>query len=359
MKITFHEKNWLYRSICLLALGAVTIGLCACGGNVSGGSPDKSENAAKAEFFGMDTYLTFTAYGNGAEEALEEAEQLMQELEGLWSVTDEGSEIYQVNHGDGEPVPVSDRTAEIVNFALDMAKETDGALEPTIYPVLTAWGFTTGENRIPEKGELESLLQNVGYERVEADGNRIRLPKGMELDLGAVGKGYAGDLVTELLIGRGMESALLDLGGNIQMLGSRPDGSEWRLGIRNPFGEGTIGVLSVSDCAVVTSGSYERYFVGEDGKEYGHIIDPDTGYPADNELASVTIIAGEGKRADALSTAMLVKGPEGAKEYWSAHPDFEMIAVTDSGTVYLTDGIRDQFSLSGAFANMKVSVWEQ
>lgn len=180
MKITFHEKNWLYRSICLLALGAVTIGLCACGGNVSGGSPDKSENAAKAEFFGMDTYLTFTAYGNGAEEALEEAEQLMQELEGLWSVTDEGSEIYQVNHGDGEPVPVSDRTAEIVNFALDMAKETDGALEPTIYPVLTAWGFTTGENRIPEKGELESLLQNVGYERVEADGNRIRLPKGME-----------------------------------------------------------------------------------------------------------------------------------------------------------------------------------
>ncbi|MEZ3469114.1 MAG: FAD:protein FMN transferase [Schaedlerella sp.] len=353
-------KKRLYRSLCFLALGAAMGGLCACGGNDSGSGIDqKEENTAKAEFFGMDTYMTFTAYGSGAEDALEEAKELMQELEGLWSVTDEGSEIYQVNHGNGETVPVSERTAEIVDFALDMAAETQGALEPTIYPVLSAWGFTTGENRIPETEELEGLLRYVGYEQAEVDGNRIRRPEGMELDLGAVGKGYAGDLVTELLKERGIRSALLDLGGNIQMLGSRPDGSEWRLGIRNPFGEGSIGVLSVSDCAVVTSGNYERHFTGEDGKEYGHIIDPDTGYPAENELAAVTIIAEEGKKADALSTAMLVKGPEGAKEYWSAHQDFEMIAVTDSGTIYLTEGIRDQFSLSGAFANMKISVWEQ
>ncbi len=117
---------------------------------------------------------------------------------------------------------------------------------------------------------------------MELDGNVITLPQGMELDLGAVGRGYAGDLAAELVEEEGVTSALLDIGGNVQAVGSRPDGSDWRLGLRNPFGEGNIGVLSVSDCAVVTSGNYERYFVGENGQVYGHIIDPETGHPVDN-----------------------------------------------------------------------------
>ena len=312
--------------------------------------------AKEREFFAMDTYMTFTAYGQEADTALQAAEEEIHKLEGEWSVTDENSEIYKINHSQGAPVTLSQDTAKILDFALEMARQTDGALDPTIYPIMTAWGFTTDQNRIPSSEEIESLLENVGYEQAVLNGNQIQLPAGMELDLGAVGKGYAGDLAAEILKDRGITSALLDIGGNIQAIGSRPDGSNWRLGIRNPFGEGQVGVLSVSDRAVVTSGNYERYFAGDDGQIYGHIIDPSTGYPADTGLASVTIIAEEGKVGDALPTAMFVKGPQEAEEYWRAHQDFDMLMITEDGEIRLTEGIQDSFTLSGSFANMEVQV---
>ena len=168
----------------------------------------------------------------------------------------------------------------------------------------------------------------------------------------------SGDILARLLKDEGVTSALLDLGGNIQAVGERPGGGDWRLGIRSPFdgGEGVLGMLLASDCAVVTSGNYERYFVGEDGKEYGHIIDPDTGYPVDNGLASVTIITEEGKRGDALSTSMFVKGLDEASRYWRDHQDFEMLLVTQDGQIYLTEGIEDQFTLSSDFGNMETHV---
>ena len=175
----------------------------------------------------------------------------------------------------------------------------------------------------------------------------------MELDLGAVGKGYAGDLAASLVEEAGVTSALLNIGGNVQTVGSKPDGSKWRLAIRSPYGEGEVGVLEVSDCAVVTSGNYERYFTGEDGKRYGHIIDPKTGYPVDNGLASVTIITDEGKMGDALSTSMFVKGLQGAQEYWKSHDGFEMIIMTEDKELYLTEGIADHFTLTDEFSNME------
>lgn len=310
----------------------------------------------QVNFFGMDTYMTITAYGEDAGEAVEEAQARILELEKEWSVTDESSQIYQANHSGGSPVTLSDDTRDVVSFALEMAEKTGGALEPTIYPVLEAWGFTTDENRIPAPDEIQTLLEHVGYEQVSLSGNELTLPEGVELDLGAVGKGYAGDAAAEVIKEQGVTSALLDLGGNIQAVGKRPDGTDWRIGIRNPFGDGQMGMLLASDCAVVTSGSYERYFVGEDGKEYTHIIDPETGYPVDNGLVSVSIIAEEGKVADALSTSMFVKGLEGAEEYWKEHQDFEMIAVTEDGDIYVTEGIEDQFTLGDSFGNMELHI---
>ena len=310
----------------------------------------------QVNFFGMDTYMTITAYGEDAGEAVEEAQARILKLEKEWSVTDESSQIYQANHSGGSPVTLSDDTRDVVSFALEMAEKTGGALEPTIYPVLEAWGFTTDENRIPAPDEIQTLLEHVGYEQVSLSGNELTLPEGVELDLGAVGKGYAGDAAAEVIKEQGVTSALLDLGGNIQAVGKRPDGTDWRIGIRNPFGDGQMGMLLASDCAVVTSGSYERYFVGEDGKEYTHIIDPETGYPVDNGLVSVSIIAEEGKVADALSTSMFVKGLEGAEEYWKEHQDFEMIAVTEDGDIYVTEGIEDQFTLGDSFGNMELHI---
>ncbi len=311
----------------------------------------------KTSFFAMDTYISLTVYGENGDTALEDAQSKMEELEALWSTTDENSEIYSLNSSGGEAVTVSNETRDLLEFALSMADETEGALDPTIYPVLLAWGFTTGENRIPEENELQALLQDVGYERVKIEGNEVTVPEGMKLDMGAVGKGYTGDVLTGILKEAGVTSALLDLGGNVQVIGTKPDGSRWRLGLRNPFdAEGYLGVLEIADAAVVTSGSYERYFIGDDGKRYGHIIDPATGYPAESGLASVTIVAKEGKLCDALSTSLFIMGREKAEGYWREHGDFEMILITDEGELYITEGISDAFSLSGGFGNMEVHV---
>lgn len=341
---------WINKKRILLTLVAGLLFLTACFGILGG------KKEASVTFMAMNTYMTLTAYGVNSGEILEEAQKKVEALDARWSVTDEGSDIYAVNHGGREAIAVSDETRELLEFTLTMSQKTDGALDPTIYPVLTAWGFTTDENRIPSDEELTQLLQKVDYKKISVSGNEVQIPDGMQLDFGAVGKGFTGDMLAELLKENGIRSALLDLGGNVQTIGSKPDGSDWNLGIRDPFGNGTVGVLSVSDLAVVTSGSYERYFVGEDGKTYGHIIDPATGYPADNGLASVTIIAGEGKLCDALSTALFIMGLEDATAYWQQNPDFDMILITDSGDLYLTEGIQGKFTLDQAHHDMQTHV---
>lgn len=307
---------------------------------------EEMQQPVERSLFAMNTYMTFTAYGEDAQAALQEAEECIQQVEGLWSVTDEDSEIYQANHSGGQPVTVSEETAEIISFALEMAQRTGGALDPTIYPVLTAWGFTTDSKQVPSQQRIAQLLEQVGYDRVQLNGSELTVPDGMELDLGAVGKGYTADLVTEILRRHGVASALISLGGNIQAIGSRPDGSDWRLGIRAPWESGNLGVLTVSDAAVVTSGGYENYFDDEQGNIYWHILDPSTGYPADSGLQSVTIVGREGKMCDALSTALFVMGAQSAEQYWRENGGFEMLLVTDSGEILITEGIAEDFTLN-------------
>lgn len=304
------------------------------------------QQPVERSLFAMNTYMTFTAYGEDAQAALQEAEECIQQVEGLWSVTDEDSEIYQANHSGGQPVTVSEETAEIISFALEMAQRTGGALDPTIYPVLTAWGFTTDSKQVPSQQQIAQLLEQVGYDRIQINGSELTVPDGMELYLGAVGKGYTADLVTEILRRHGVTSALISLGGNIQAIGSRPDGSDWRLGIRAPWESGNLGVLTVSDAAVVTSGGYENYFDDEQGNIYWHILDPSTGYPADSGLQSVTIVGREGKMCDALSTALFVMGAQSAEQYWRENSGFEMLLVTDSGEILITEGIAEDFTLN-------------
>lgn len=301
---------------------------------------------AESTLFAMNTYMTFTAYGENAEAALDESMEQIKILENLWSVTDSESEIYRANHSAGQAITVGEETAELISFALEMAEKTNGALDPTIYPLLTAWGFTTDTKQAPSDEEITSLLQYVGYDRIQLEDKNLSVPAGMELDLGAVGKGYAADLVTEVLKEYDVESAIISLGGNIQAIGSRPDGSDWRVGIRAPWEDGNLGVLEVSDAAVVTSGGYENYFEDEDGTVYWHIIDPATGYPANSGLQAVTIIGDEGRLCDALSTALFVMGPEKAEEFWRENGGFDMLLVTDESEIILTEGIVDDFTLS-------------
>lgn len=303
-------------------------------------------------FFAMDTYMTISA-PEASEQLLDECEATIVEFAGHISVTDTGSEIYALNaSGNAE---VSGEVIDILEFALEMCESTDGALDITMYPVVRAWGFTTGEYRIPDEDELAVLLENVDYTAVNVDKNIITIPEGSMIDLGSVAKGYASDIIADILREDGTKSALIDLGGNIYCLGSKSDGSNWNVGLRDPMGGDYLGVVSVKDCAVVTSGCYERYFE-QDGVRYGHIFDPETGYPADSGLISVTVIGKSGAMCDALSTALYVMGPDRAIEYLRTRDDVEVILVRDDGRLIITEGIAGQFTPLGAYEHFETEL---
>ncbi len=303
-----------------------------------------SDKAHEKTFFAMDTIITLSAYGNNAPEAISAAEQRIKELEGTFSVTNEQSDISRINRSEGLETEISADTAGLLSLTLDIAEKTGGALDPTIYPVLLAWGFTTGENRVPEKEEIASLLQNTGYENVILGKSAVTLPRGFMLDMGAVGKGFAGDKAAQILSEHGITSALLDLGGNIQAVGAKPDGSPWRIALRDPQSGGNLGILELVGKAAVTSGAYERYFTDEVGNTYGHIIDPKTGCPADSDLLQTTVIADSGAYADALSTALFVMGLEGAEEFHKKNGGFDMILIDKDGNIHITEGISGDFT---------------
>ncbi|MBQ3986400.1 MAG: FAD:protein FMN transferase, partial [Oscillospiraceae bacterium] len=285
-----------------------------------------------AEFFAMDTYMSVKAYGG---DAVDEAEALVFELERKLSITDGLSEISAVNEAGS--AQVSQETAELVASALSLCELSGGALDISVYSVTRAWGFTAGEYRVPQEAELEKLLRLVDYTKVTVSGDTVSLGEGMLIDLGAVAKGYAGDRVTELLRSHGVKSAIINLGGNVQCLGRKPDGSRWKIGVQDPAGSGYVGVIEAEDEAVITSGGYERFFV-EDGKTYWHIIDPSDGRPADSGLISVTVIGKSGLACDGLSTALFVMGKEKAAGLWRENGGFEAVFVTENGDIIITEG---------------------
>ena len=323
---------------------------------LTGCSGAPAQEPESATFFAMDTAMDFTVYGDAA--LLDEAETLIGSLEEQVSVTDEHSDIYAIDHtGSGS---LSGNAAELMEQALELCRRTGGALDISVYPIVRAWGFTTGSYQIPDEETIQSLLPLVDYTQIQYDAATgvVTLPEGMEIDLGSVAKGYAGQLAAQMLRNSGVESALLNLGGNVQTVGAKPDGSPWQIGIKDPQGEDAMMVLSVEDQAVVTSGGYERYFE-QDGQTYWHVMDPSTGHPADSGLISVTIVGDEGVVCDGLSTALFVMGLEKAADLWAQSCDFEAVFVTASGEVYITEGLRDRFALTEQYADTPVSVIER
>lgn len=196
---------------------------------------------------------------------------------------------------------------------------------------------------MPDAAALDALLAQVDYTALHPDGDTLTLPAGMQIDFGALAKGYTSDSLMQLFRDGGAEHAIVSLGGNVQALGTKPDGSDWKVGVVSPFSpQENLCVLSIHDKAVITSGNYERYFE-ENGTRYHHIIDPADGFPADNGLVSVTIIGESGILCDARSTALFVLGEADAIAYYQAHDDFDMILVTDDARILYTEGIADTF----------------
>ena len=323
---------------------------------LTGCSAESSPEPVQGTFFAMDTVMDFTIYGESG--LIDQSESLITSLESLVSVTDADSELYAINQtGSGM---LTEEASSLMEQALEICRRTDGALDLSIYPIVRAWGFTAGNYQVPDEAEIQALLPLVDYRKIQYDAatGTVTLPEGMEIDLGSVAKGYAGQLAAQMLREHGVQSALLNLGGNVQTVGTKPDGSPWQIGIKDPQGEDAMMVLSVEDQAVVTSGGYERYFE-QDGQTYWHIMDPSTGHPADSGLISVTIVGDEGVICDGLSTALFVMGLEKAADLWAQSGDFEAVFVTASGEVYITEGLRDRFALTEQYADTPVSVIER
>ena len=335
------------RQLAALLLTIFALSLTACG-----------ETAAESEtrtVYAMDTVMNLTVYGENAAAALESAEKELHTLdEAVLSRTAEGSELYALNTSNGETVEygADDILPALIETALTISDATDGAFDPTLAPVLDAWGFTKDEHRVPSADALKELLSHTGCGKVAlektADGWTVTLLDGAQLDLGGIAKGYAADLLRAQLEKEGVTSATLDLGGDVFVMGRKTDGSDWRIAVKDPADtESYLGVVSAADKFIVTSGVYERYFE-ENGVRYHHILDPKTGCPAESGLVSVTVLCENGAWADALSTACFVLGPDGAlalrDDLADQGTDFELILATDDGRVLYTDGLAGAFT---------------
>ncbi|MCL2828975.1 MAG: FAD:protein FMN transferase [Oscillospiraceae bacterium] len=321
----------------ILIAGLILISL----GSLVGCSQAEPE---RATIFAMDTVMTLTIYGDEASAARQRAAQEIHRLEELFSVTLADSDIARINQSAGESVTVEPETAAILAETVAIWRETGGAFSPALHPVLQAWGFTTGAYQIPDADDLTALLAHTNPADIMLDGTQVTVPAGMELDLGAVVKGYAGDVLAALMVEMGIETAIFSLGGDVYAVGERPGGGPWRVAIRDPFGDGDIGVVGVRDQIVSTSGSYERYFIGPDGVAYHHILDPATGRPAESGLVSVTVIASNGTRGDAISTALFVMGLAEGAIFAAQRADIEVIFVTEAGELHVTEGLKDRFT---------------
>lgn len=272
------------------------------------------QHQSRQTVFAMDTVMDLQIWGADSEKAMEEVRALLAELERAWSAQDEASDLSALNRG--EQIP--DRT--LLDQVQALSERTGGAFDPRLYALTSLWGFGTQAHRVPARQELEQALQTRLW------------------DLGGAVKGYAGQQAAERLQTMDVSHAILNLGGNIQTYGNKPDGTPWSIAIQAPAGGDPLGVVSVvGTMSVVTSGDYQRYFE-KDGVRYHHILDPETGMPAQSGLSSVTVICRDGLTADCLSTALFVMGLEEGTQFWRQSDDFEAVFVAADGRIYATEG---------------------
>lgn len=301
--------------------------------------------------FYFDTVIQITLYDTEDETVLDGCFALAEKYENLFSATKEGSDVWKINHGNGETVTVSEETVKLLIWAADYANTTEGAIDPTIRPVSELWDFgSEGNAHVPEDADIKEALSHVSYDKIRfgvapSDETGESVYRTVTLtdpqtavDLGFIAKGYIADKMKEYLLSQGIENACISLGGNVLAIGEKPDGSPFRIGIQEPFAETgkTLKTIEIRDTSVVTSGIYERCFY-EDNVLYHHILDTTTGYPIDNELAGVTIICPSSSKADALSTACLCLGPEEGRKLLDTEKDVAYLLVMRDGTQYTSE----------------------
>ncbi len=307
---------------------------------VFGGCAAKKDLPRLSEIgYYLDTVITLTAYVEDSQ-VLKDALEECGRYEQILSRTVEGSDVWKINHAEGQPVAVSDDTITILRCAKKISDLTGGAFDVTIAPVSTIWDFTSGKAVLPDAGDIARAVELVDYTKITLDGNTVTLPAGMMIDLGGIAKGYIADQVKTYLEKRGVKHAILSFGGNVIGIGTKPDGSPWKVGIQDidkATGESML-VSQNSGTSAVTSGIYERGF-DLDGVRYHHLLSPETGWPVQNELASVSILSGSSMECDALSTAAFILGREEGTRLIESLEGVEAIFIGRDRTVTCTSGV--------------------
>jgi len=331
--------------IVFLIMGLLT----ACNGKPVEQKTEEQPEVYTSAVMAMGTVITQRVYGDKGQEAIDEASARIAELEDLLTFNEPEGDINKLNENAGkQKVELQPETLLLLEMAQKVSKLSGGAFDVTIGPVVKAWGIGTDNARIPSDQELQELLKLVNYKDLVLEGNTAYLNKeGQMVDLGGIAKGYAGDMARDIYKKYGIKSAFINLGGNVVTLGTKPDGSLWSVGVRDPRPtvegeELIIGAITVADKAVVTAGDDQRYFeVG--GVRYHHILDPHTGYPAQSDLMSVTLVMDSSLEADALDTAAFILGLEKGKAMLEEYGGVEAVFITRDKKVYITDGLKDSF----------------
>ena len=304
-----------------------------------GGCQKEDEPLSQTEFL-MDTVCTVTLYDTTDEALLKEAFDLCREYEALLSRTAEGCDVYKLNQLSEGSIPVSEATAELLKLALLYTERTDGKFDVTIGRLTALWDFKAEEPVLPDEAAVDEALTESGSGNLTLDGNLVTVRGGIELDLGGIAKGYIADRCAEFLKENGITRGIVNFGGNVVVIGSKGENIPWTVGIQRPFADHSeiIGTAQVSDYSVVTSGVYERFFE-LDGVVFHHILDPETGYPVQNDLESVTIFAPSSAEADALSTSAFLFGKEKALELIESLPEVEAVFIDNKGEITASSGI--------------------
>ncbi|MBQ6366021.1 MAG: FAD:protein FMN transferase [Oscillospiraceae bacterium] len=326
--------------LCMILCILMILPLAACG----------EGTAHQKQLFAMNTMFTLTAYGKRGQAGVNAAEATVVAIDAMSDPDVETSTVYALNHAEGAQVNVSGQVAEMLLDAQEVYDRTGGAYDITIYPLVDLWGFTDGRYYVPSQDEIYIQLGNLCMDlltisKFPTSGTyTVQFPYYGKLSFDSCARGCAAKYAIDAMRKNGVESGIVSLAGNIQTLGNKPDGSLWSVGITDPNNpSGYLGVLSVGEAAICTTGSYQKYMPSN--PKYHHVLSTMNGYPTTNGLLSVTVIAEDGTMADCLSTAMFALGQSRAVNYWRQYGGFDMIMITGDGQIICTSGLLEEFDL--------------
>ena len=369
----FHSKRsrshsrFFYLILCTVLVCPILL-FTGCGNITDADTSTTGNEPISISSIKLNTAVQITIYDSQDKSLLDDCLALCDRYELIFSRTNENSELYKLNHrkdtsdkdpnADGQTTPypvsgtadtwhISEDLAALLSEGLDITRESDGAFDIAIAPLTSLWDFTAEDPKAPDDAAIQKALPLCSSDGVTIDGQDITLPSDdIQFDVGAIAKGYIADRMKDLLVKKGVKSAIINLGGNVLCIGSKPDGTPFKVGIQKPFADRneTEAVMDITGKSVVSSGIYERCFK-QNGKLYHHILNPKTGYPYDNSLISVTIISDQSVDGDALSTTCFALGLEDGLKF-AEKKGVQAVLITEDYELHYTDGFQDEINVT-------------